>query len=246
MKLSIIIPVYNEIETIEQILGKVLQTNFNKEVIIVDDGSTDGTQELLKEKFEDSDGIKIIYHPKNYGKGTAVRTGLNYITGDIIVIQDADLEYNPQDYSKLIQPILDGKSSVVYGSRFLYIHRWLWIWHWFQNKFLGKHYEIRYLSHFLAILFLNFLVRLLFGAKISDEATCYKVFRADILKKINLKCRRFEFCSEITAKVLKQGLKIYEVPIRYHPRTIQQGKKINWKDGIHSVLTLIKCRFIND
>jgi len=245
MKLSILIPVYNELGTISEIVNKVSKLDLDKEVIIVDDGSTDGTRELLNDMFEGQSGIKIVLHSHNCGKGEAVRTALKFVRGEIIIIQDADLEYNPDDYYKLIQPILDGKTSVVYGSRFMKVHRWLWIWHWFQNKFLGKHYEFRYLSHFIAIIVLNLLVRLLYGAVITDEATCYKVFRTDAIRKIDLRSKGFELCPEITAKVLKQGLKIYEVPISYHPRTPEQGKKITWKDGIHAIWTLIKYRFVN-
>jgi len=245
MKLSVIIPVYNEADTISEIVNRISKLDLDKEIIIVDDGSTDGTRVLLKKKFECQDGIKVIFHPHNCGKGAAVRTALNSVKGEIVVIQDADLEYSPDDYYKLIQPILDGKASVVYGSRFMNVHRWLWTWHWFQNRFLGKHYEIRYLSHFIAILSLNFIVRLLYGAVITDEATCYKVFQKDVIRKIEIKSKGFELCPEITAKVLKQGLKIYEVPISYHPRTTEQGKKITWKDGFQAIWTLIKYRFVD-
>ena len=246
MKLTIIIPCYNEDKYIEKVIASVnSQQLSDKQIIVVDDGSKDGTKEKLLKLKELGEIHNLVHHETNLGKGAAIRTGIKEAKGEIIIIQDADLEYSPDDYCKLIQPILDGKASVVYGSRFMNVHRWLWICHWFQNRFLGKHYEIRYLSHFIAILSLNFIVRLLYGAVITDEATCYKVFRTDVIRKIEIKSKGFELCPEITAKVLKQGLKIYEVPISYHPRTTEQGKKITWKDGLHAIWTLIKYRFVN-
>lgn len=239
MKLSIIIPAYNEEETIKELLNKVKNVNLHdvkKEIIVVDDGSKDSTIEIIK-KIK---GIYLIKHSKNKGKGAAIRTGIKYATGDITIIQDADLEYDPNDYYKLIKPIIDNKTQVVYGSRFLdhdvYIKR--------HKKFVkGKHTKA-YTAFYFGGRFLTLLTNLLYNGNITDEATCYKVFRTKLLKSLNLKCNRFEFCPEVTAKVLKRGHKIIEVPTSYNPRTMEEGKKINWKDGIEAVWTLIKYRFV--
>ena len=232
MKLSVIIPAYNEKETISKIISRVRAVKIPKEIIIVDDGSTDGTRDILKKlKFKD---VKIILQDRNYGKGYAIRTGIKRTTGDIIIIQDADLEYDPQDYPALIDPIVKGKAKVVYGTRFpkrpghpSLLHPYL--------KLSNPYY--------LANKILTTAANLLYNANITDEPTCYKVFSSDVLKDINLKCIRFEFCPEVTAKVRKKGHKIYEVPISYHPRSVKEGKKINWKDGFEALWTLIKCRF---
>jgi glycosyltransferase involved in cell wall biosynthesis len=227
MKLSVIIPVYNENTTIEKIVDQVDKVAINKEIIIVDDGSNDGTRETLRTL--NTSTIKTVFHEKNRGKGAAIRTGLTYVTGDIVIIQDADLEYNPQEYPKLLQPIIEGKTKVVYGSRFLHplTHR---------NKY--------YLFGF-GVKALNLLTYILYGVKISDEATCYKAFKTEVIKAIELKCEKFDFCPEITAKVCKKGCTIYEVPISYNGRSYREGKKINWKDGVHAIYTLIKYRFID-
>ncbi|MDD5086270.1 MAG: glycosyltransferase family 2 protein [Candidatus Nanoarchaeia archaeon] len=225
-KLSVIMPVYNERETILEIIGEIKKArlgNTEKEIVIVDDFSTDGTREILKKIKEK--GIKILYHHKNMGKGYAIRTALKNITGDIVIIQDADLEYDPQEYGKLIEPIIRGESAVVYGSRNLV-----------KNEYST-------LSFFLGGKAVTVIANLLYNTKITDEPTCYKVFKSEIFKKINLKCKRFEFCPEITAKVSKLGYKIKEIPISYHPRDKKQGKKIKWRDGIEAVWTLIKYRF---
>ena len=226
MKLSVIIPVYNEKNTLPSIISKVQQVSIKKEIIIVDDGSTDGTKELLKgyEKLKD---IKIIYQRKNLGKGAAIRAAIPLITGDITIIQDADLEYDPQDYLKLIKPISTNNTKVIYGSRFL-------------NK-RNKH---SYQRFYLGGLLLSIITNLLYSQKLTDEPTCYKVFDSKLLKSINLKCVGFEFCPEVTAKVAKRGIFIKEVPINYYPRSIQEGKKINWKDGVKAIWTLIKYRVI--
>jgi len=229
MKLSIIMPVYNEKSTIKEIIHQIKNVPIDKEIIIADDCSTDGTREILRKlqsEEYDKGEIKIIYHEKNMGKGWAIRTALKYVSGEIVIIQDADLEYEPEDYPRLIEPIVSGEASVVYGPRSL-----------------GK--KISYLSFYLGGQFLSFLTNILYGSHITDEATCYKVFRADVIKGINLKCERFEFCPEVTAKLLKKGYKIYEVPIHYYPRSIKEGKKINWKDGLEAIWTLIKYRFID-
>jgi glycosyltransferase involved in cell wall biosynthesis len=229
MKLSIIIPVYNEEKTILEILSKIDEVKISpeKEIIIVDDGSKDKTREILSRINGRSKNKKIIFHDKNYGKGHAILTGLKHASGQIILIQDADLEYDPNDYSKLIAPIINKKAKVVYGSRNLR-----------DNKRSA-------ISFYLGGRFLSFLANLLYGTKITDEATCYKVFRADIIKNIDLKCEKFEFCPEVTAKVAKKGINILEVPISYYPRGKKQGKKIKWKDGIEAIWALIKYRFID-
>jgi len=226
MKLSVIMPVYNEKSTIMEIVRKVMNVNIEKELIIVDDCSTDSTREALKKI--DNNNIKIIYQDKNMGKGMAIRTAIKYVTGDIIIIQDADLEYEPEDYYELTRPIIEGKADVVYGSRELLK----------QNK-------RSYYRYAIGGRFLSWLTNLLYHSSITDEPTCYKVFKADILKSINLDCKKFEFCPEVTAKVLRRGIKIYEVPIHYYPRSIEQGKKIGLRDGLQAIWTLIKHRFID-
>ncbi|MCM8772857.1 MAG: glycosyltransferase family 2 protein [Candidatus Omnitrophica bacterium] len=225
MKLSVIIPVYNEKRTILKILKKVLEVPVEKEIIIVDDGSTDGTKEILQSINDER--IKIIFKEKNEGKGTAIREGLKHITGDIVVIQDADLEYNPFDWLKMIEFIKEKKVDVVFGSRIL-----------------GKNKKSSFVFHYGGKL-VTFLTNLLYGTKLTDAPTCYKMVKKEILDRINLKCKRFEFCQELTAKLRKRGYKIYEVPISYNPRSIREGKKIRWKDGIEAIWTLIKYKFID-
>ncbi|MFA5008038.1 MAG: glycosyltransferase family 2 protein [Candidatus Omnitrophota bacterium] len=245
MKISVIIPVYNEKDTIEEIVDRVLKVNLDKETIIVDDKSTDGTDDILREKFTNVSNVVLVFLERNRGKGFAIRTGLSYVKGDIVIIQDADLEYDPEDYKLLVTPINEQKTSVVYGSRFMHLNTLKYIWSWFTSKLKGKACKIGhiYFSNFLGIKFLNLLVLVLYGKRITDEATCYKVFKADIIKKLNLKCERFEFCPEVTAKIFKAGYDIYEVPISYYPRTTEHGKKLSWKDGLAAIKTLIKYRF---
>ncbi len=228
MKLSIIIPVYNEKKTLPKLLKKVENVKgINKEIIIVDDGSRDGTRDFLnkvKRKY------KVIFHEKNQGKGMAIRTGLKHATGDIVIIQDADLEYDPNDYHKLIKPIVEGKAKVVYGSR----------------RLQKQKEEYANIGFYIGGIGLNFIANLLYpNLHITDEATCYKVFKADVIKNLNLKCKRFEFCPEVTAKLAKRKIKIMEIPISYHPRSVEEGKKINWKDGLEAVWTLLKYKFID-
>jgi dolichol-phosphate mannosyltransferase len=225
MKLSVIIPVYNEEKTLRAILDKVINVSIEKEIILVDDYSKDNSREIIKE-YTKHPNIKAIYHEKNFGKGKAIRSGIEHITGDIVIIQDADLEYEPEDYPKLVTPIMEGKATVVYGSREL-----------------GKVNRHSYLSFYFGGKLLSWLTNLLYGSHITDEPTCYKVFKADILKTIKLNCVRFEFCPEITAKVLKRGHKILEIPIHYYPRKINEGKKIRWKDGVEAIWTLLRYRF---
>ncbi len=220
MKLSIIIPVYNEAKTILEIIRRVKETPFEKEIIVVDDCSTDGTTDLLK---ENSDGIISLFHNKNQGKGAAIRTAVPHITGDITIIQDADLEYHPSEYPRLIGPILDGMADVVYGSRFLGgPHRVLYFWHYIGNKVVTT--------------FSNMLTDL----NLSDMETGYKVFRSEVLKKIKIETNRFGFEPEITAKIAKMKCRIYEVPISYWGRDYSEGKKINWKDGLAAIYWIVK------
>jgi len=232
--LSVIMPAYNEKETILEILKKVKKVPIKKEIIVIDDFSKDGTREILK-KIKDKD-IRILYHEKNYGKGRAVRTGIREAKGDIIIIQDADLEYDPNDYLKLVKPIQKGKADVVYGTRFPKKR---------GHPSVTKPYYPLFNPFYIANKILTMTTNILYNSNITDEPTCYKVFKSDILKSINLKCERFEFCPEVTAKVRKKGIKILELPISYYPRTIKQGKKINWRDGIEALWTLIKYRFNN-
>ncbi|PIN88437.1 glycosyl transferase [Candidatus Pacearchaeota archaeon CG10_big_fil_rev_8_21_14_0_10_35_13] len=225
--LSVIMPAYNEINTIRKIIDKVKSVNIPKEIIIVDDGSTDGTKEFLQGLNDPS--IKFFHYSGNVGKSYAVRTGISHATGDIIIIQDADLEYDPNDYHKLLEPIISGKSKVVYGTRF-------------PNNASRPPLTNKF---FLGNRLLTLLSNILYNAQITDEPTCYKVFDSKVLKSLNLKSKRFEFCPEVTAKVRKKGHKIFEVPISYNPRSVDEGKKINWRDGVQAVWTLIKYRFVD-
>lgn len=221
MKLSVIIPVYNEIETIEEILKRVRSVPHDKEIIVIDDSSTDGTTAWLKERA--GEDIKVFFHDENKGKGGALKTGFQQVTGDIVVIQDADLEYDPADYSRIIEPILDGRADVVYGSRFTGgPQRVLFFWHYVGNKFLTL----------LSNMFTNL--------NLSDMETCYKVFRADLLEKISVKSNRFGFEPEITAKFAKLKCRIYEVPISYSGRTYEEGKKITWRDGLAAFFHIVR------
>ena len=229
-KLSIIIPVYNEIGTIGAILKKVKDVPLNaaKEIIIVDDASKDGTADLLK-KIKDS-SIKIFFHQKNQGKGAAIRTGLKYATGDVMLIQDADLEYDPKEYPVLLKPILDNQTKVVYGTRMETI-----------KKNMSKMYKLHYFGN----IFLTLVTNVLYGTKISDMETGYKVFRKEVLEGINLRARRFDFEPEITAKILKKGYKIVEVPIGFTARSFEEGKKITWRDGVKALFYLVRYRFFD-
>jgi dolichol-phosphate mannosyltransferase len=211
---------------------------------MVDDASTDGTADIIRQKLMPRyDNLQYIRHATNQGKGAAIRTGLPKAKGEILLIQDADLEYQPSDYPHLVKPINEGKTKVVYGSRFMKTDKRLFIWHWFQNRFLNKHYEVRYLHHFVGIQVLNLLANALYNARITDEATCYKVFHREVLKDIKLRSSGFDFCPEFTAKIRKKGYTILEVPITYHPRSKKEGKKLNWKHGFEAIWTLFKYRF---
>ena len=228
MKFSIIIPCFNEIATIEELLRRVHESPLEtKEIIVVDDFSTDGTRELLK-GYQATD-IKIVLHDKNQGKGAALRSGFGHASGDVIIIQDADLEYDPQDYPRLVKPILDNKADVVFGSRFMGsdAHRVLYFWHYLGNKFL------------------TVLSNMLTNLNLTDMETGYKVFRSDIISKFSIQENRFGFEPEITAKLAKIGCRIYEVGISYSGRTYGEGKKIGWKDGIRGIYCIMKYRITN-
>jgi glycosyltransferase involved in cell wall biosynthesis len=226
MKLSVIIPVYNEENTIQEILRQVRAVGLAHEIIVVDDGSTDRTRALLASEA-DVPGTTVILQERNKGKGAAVRTGFDRATGDILLIQDADLEYDPRDYPALLRPIEEGRVKVVYGSRFLGPRTAMFFWHMLGNKVL------------------TLVTNVLYNAMLSDMETCYKVFRADVIKGMALRSRRFEFEPEITAKVLKRGHRIFEVPISYYGREYAEGKKITWRQGPKAMWTLIKYRFVD-
>lgn len=225
MKVSIIVPVYNEERTILELVGRLREVPLEKEVIIVDDGSTDRTKEILK-GIRDKE-FRIIALPRNMGKGAAIRAALPFLKGEIVVIQDADLEYNPAELPELLKPILEGKEEVVYGSRFL-----------------GGRPKMRPLN-FIANKILAWTATLLLGRRLTDEATCYKAFKTSLLRSLDLKCRGFEFCPEVTAKVGRRGIRIREIPISYTPRTKEEGKKVKWKDGFIALYTLFKYRFFS-
>jgi len=225
MKLSVIIPVYNEEQTLPVIIKKVIEVSLDKEIIIVDDGSTDSTPEIL-ERYKDEKDLKIIRHKSNQGKGMAIRSALGQITGDITIIQDADLEYDPHDYSKLIEPIRNKGELVVYGAR---------------TKTGSFHSHLR---SYLGRKIISFLTNILYNQGLTDVPTCYKVFDSKLLKSIPLSCKGFEFEPEITAKIAKRRIKIKEIPVNYYPRRFREGKKIRWIDGVTAVWVLLKYRFV--
>ncbi|MCK4859047.1 MAG: glycosyltransferase family 2 protein [Candidatus Omnitrophica bacterium] len=230
MKLSIVVPVYNEKKTILKIVEKVMALDLEKEIIIVDDCSTDGTCELLKERMDGKyPEVMIFYHVSNQGKGAALRTGFKHVKGEIITIQDADLEYEPEELKDLIKPITDGFADVVYGSRLSggKPQRMYLFWHLVGNKFL------------------TLITNLLYNTTISDMETCYKVMTKRVLDSLNLKSRRFNIEPEITAKIFKQHYRVYEMPISYYGRDYSEGKKICWRDGFSAIWTLIKYRFMD-
>ena len=222
-----IIPVYNEIATINTVLERVLATGLATEILLVDDGSTDGTRDLLK-ALDCHQGIRVILHPKNRGKGAAVRTGISAATGDVVLIQDADLEYDPCDFPALLKPIQEGKADVVYGSRFM-----------------GGPHRVTMFWHLLANQLLTLTTNLLYNSILSDMETGYKVFRREVLENIKLRANRFDFEPEFTAKILKQKARIFEVPISFNPRDYADGKKIKFLDAFAALWALIKYRFMD-
>jgi len=228
MKLSVIIPVFNERNTIQEVLRRVRQVDLgevDREIIVVDDGSTDGTRDILS--IEEDSTTRIVYHEHNQGKGVALSTGIKLVTGDLVIFQDADLEYDPEDYRRLLDPVLKGKAEVVYGSRFTGERRNMLYWHFLGNRFL------------------SFLTNLLYNTTLSDMETCYKLFKREIIQGIEIKSRRFDVEPEVTAKVLKKKIRIYEVPISYAGREIEEGKKITWRDGLPALWALVKYRFVD-
>ena len=227
MKLSVVIPVYNEQGTIRELYESVRAVDLDKEIIFVDDCSTDGTLEILKNELE-KDVARILYHSKNQGKGAAIRSGIQVATGDIVIIQDADLEYDPAEYSKMIEPILQGRADVVYGSRFMGgdAHRVVYFWHKVGNGFLTL----------LSNMFTNLTL--------TDMETCYKAFTVKVIKSIEIEQNRFGFEPEITAKIAKLKCRIYEVGISYYGRTYAEGKKIGWKDGLQAIWCILKYNLL--
>ncbi len=224
-KLSIIMPVYNEKATLKEIISRVEELPLEKELIIVDDGSTDGSAEILRDLSPGR--AKVVLQEANRGKGAAIRAGIPMVTGDVVVIQDADLEYDPGDLLKLLRPIVEGKADVVYGSRFTGERKNMFFWHWIGNRFL------------------TLVTNVLFDTTLSDMETCYKMFKAEIIKGIDLHSNRFEIEVEMTAKVLRKKHRIYEVPISYAGREFHEGKKITWRDGLTALWNLFRFRFFD-
>ena len=222
--LSVLIPVYNEHKTVREVLERVLAVPLDLEVVVVDDGSTDGTRDILR--TYDDPRVQVHYHERNQGKGMAMRTAIAHATGAILAVQDADLEYRPEEFVDLVRPIVEGRARVVYGSRCL-----------------NPENEMKFDRFRFGSWVLTKLTNLLYRARLTDEPTCYKLFHRDALRDVKLRCTGFEFCPEVTAKVLKRGHRILELPISYRGRTVEEGKKINWKDGVIGIWTLLRYRF---
>lgn len=227
MKLTVIIPIYNEVDSLQEIVKRVINTDLAWEIILVDDGSIDGTRELLKE-MDGKDNVRVILHENNQGKGAAVRTGFDAARGDVLLIQDADLEYDPRDYPTLLKPLDEGIADVVYGSRFL-----------------GGPRRVVMFWHMVANFLLTFMTNILYNTILSDMETGYKVFRRKVIEGMPLHAKRFDFEPEFTAKVLKRKYRIFEVPITFNPRDYSEGKKIKLKDAFEAVWTLLKYRFVD-
>ena len=226
MKISVLIPVYNEKKTLLDVLELVDRVDFEKEIIVVDDCSTDGTKELLEKHFDGGKGnVRTFYHDVNRGKGAAIRTAISKASGEYVIVQDADMEYSPHEMKKLVTKMEETGIEAVFGSRFL------------------DTWQSTSLPHYLVNWFLTFLTNLLFGSRLTDMETCYKMVKTDLIKKLDIKANKFEFEPEITTKLLKRGIKIVEVPISYRGRSYDEGKKITWKDGLEAVLSLFRFRF---
>jgi len=238
-KISIIVPTYNEERTIKRIIEKLqnVDLGIEKEILIINDSSTDNTGKIIEHLKKKYKNIKSFTHKKNFGKGQAIKTGLKEFTGDIVTIQDADLEYNPEDFKKLIKPILEKKAKVVYGSRFLSQE-------YQKLKLFGKQ-KTPMPSHYIGNKFLSLITRILYKQKITDMETCYKMMTKDIAKSLNLKSNKFDIEPEITTKIIKNKIKILELPIEYNARTFKEGKKITWKDGFSAIYALFKYRFFD-
>ena len=226
MKLSVIIPCFNERSTILTVLERVQRVDLAKEIIVVDDGSSDGTREILGGLNGQFPDVRVHFHPRNRGKGAAVRTGFAQATGDIVIIQDADLEYDPNDYAAVVAPIVAGRAEVVYGSRNLRPNR------------------CSYLTFYWGGRLVTWITNLLFGSRLTDEPTCYKALRRGVIEGLQLRATGFELCPELTAKVLRRGYRIHEVPISYQPRSREAGKKIRARDGLIAIWTLVRYRFL--
>ena len=226
-QLSVVIPVYNEIKTLEIVLTRVLEVDIDKEVILVDDGSEDGSRELIT-RFADADPrVRGFLHERNQGKGAALKTGFGHARGEVVVIQDADLEYNPSDYPALLKPFNDADADVVYGSRFL----------------IRDYARVHLFWHYLGNRMLTFISNVFTGLNLTDMETCYKAFRREVIQKIDVKSNRFTIEPELTAKIARMGLRVYEVPISYAGRSYGEGKKITWKDGIAALWAIVRFRF---
>lgn len=240
MKLSILIPAYNESATIVELINQVKSVplekeGVEKEIIVIDDGSKDSTKELVR----NIENVILLEHIVNKGKGGAIKTGLKNATGDIIIVQDADLECNPNEYYSLISPIIEGQAEVVYGSRFLSRAQKKY------NKLFFKKHNESYLLAYIGGRIITITANILFNIRITDEPMCYKVFKSEIIRQIKINGNKFDWEPEVTAKLAKKGIRIHEVPVSYHPRTKKEGKHINWKDGLHAIWSLIKYRLID-